>query len=303
MTTYSTSSSATSTRSSAPRMATAPSSVASCPSTRRRDARTACERRDDHTLGHTSSLAERCRSIGAPRRLAVPVIEVTSLTKRYGNRCRRRPHLWRRAPAGSPASSDRTAPSKTDHAPRSARSRRADDRSRDDHGTPVPVARRARRPGGRGPRATGFHPDAVGAEPPASAGGGAGVADSRIEEVLALVKLEQWAHSKVNVLPRNATAAELACALLGDPDVLVLDEPANGLDPEGIRWLRDLLRSLSAQGRTILISSHVLAEIAQTVDDVAIIQKGVSSRTHTRGAHRARRRSRPRADADCRTPA
>jgi ABC-2 type transport system ATP-binding protein len=66
----------------------------------------------------------------------------------------------------------------------------------------------------------------------------------------------------------------LACALLGDPDVLILDEPANGLDPEGIRWLRDLLRSLSARGRTILISSHVLAEIAQTVDDVAIIQKG-----------------------------
>jgi ABC-2 type transport system ATP-binding protein len=66
----------------------------------------------------------------------------------------------------------------------------------------------------------------------------------------------------------------LACALLGEPEVLVLDEPANGLDPEGIRWLRDLLRSLSFEGRTILISSHVLAEIAQTVDDVAIIHRG-----------------------------
>jgi ABC-2 type transport system ATP-binding protein len=66
----------------------------------------------------------------------------------------------------------------------------------------------------------------------------------------------------------------LAAALLGDPEVLVLDEPANGLDPQGIRWLRDFLRSLAAEGRTILISSHVLAEVAQTVDDVVIIHRG-----------------------------
>jgi ABC-2 type transport system ATP-binding protein len=66
----------------------------------------------------------------------------------------------------------------------------------------------------------------------------------------------------------------LAAALLGDPEVLVLDEPANGLDPEGIRWLRDFLRSLAAAGRTILVSSHVLAEVAQTVDEVVIIHRG-----------------------------
>ena len=66
----------------------------------------------------------------------------------------------------------------------------------------------------------------------------------------------------------------LAAALLGDPEVLVLDEPANGLDPQGIRWLRDLLRSLAGEGRTILISSHVLAEVAQTVDEVVIIHRG-----------------------------
>ena len=66
----------------------------------------------------------------------------------------------------------------------------------------------------------------------------------------------------------------LAAALLGDPEALVLDEPANGLDPQGIRWLRDLLRSLAAEGRTILVSSHVLAEVAQTVDDVVIIAHG-----------------------------
>jgi ABC-2 type transport system ATP-binding protein len=66
----------------------------------------------------------------------------------------------------------------------------------------------------------------------------------------------------------------LAAALLADPEVLVLDEPANGLDPQGIRWLRDFLRALAAEGRTILVSSHVLAEVAQTVDDVVIIHRG-----------------------------
>jgi ABC-2 type transport system ATP-binding protein len=66
----------------------------------------------------------------------------------------------------------------------------------------------------------------------------------------------------------------LAAALLGDPEVLVLDEPGNGLDPQGIRWLRDLLRSLAAEGRAVLVSSHLLAEVAQTVDDVVVISRG-----------------------------
>jgi ABC-2 type transport system ATP-binding protein len=68
----------------------------------------------------------------------------------------------------------------------------------------------------------------------------------------------------------------LAAALLGDPAVLVLDEPANGLDPEGIRWLRDLLRSLAKEGRAVLVSSHLLAEVAETADDVVIIKEGRS---------------------------
>ena len=68
----------------------------------------------------------------------------------------------------------------------------------------------------------------------------------------------------------------LAAALLGDPQVLVLDEPANGLDPQGIRWLRDFLRTLAAEGRAMLVSSHVLAEVAQTADDVVVINKGRS---------------------------
>jgi ABC-2 type transport system ATP-binding protein len=66
----------------------------------------------------------------------------------------------------------------------------------------------------------------------------------------------------------------LAAALLGDPELLILDEPANGLDPEGVRWLRDFLRSFAAGGRTVLVSSHVLAEVAQTVDRVLIVNRG-----------------------------
>jgi ABC-2 type transport system ATP-binding protein len=66
----------------------------------------------------------------------------------------------------------------------------------------------------------------------------------------------------------------LAAALLGDPPVLLLDEPANGLDPEGIAWLRGFLRYLAGQGRTVLVSSHVLSEVQQTVDDVVIIARG-----------------------------
>ena len=66
----------------------------------------------------------------------------------------------------------------------------------------------------------------------------------------------------------------LAAALLGDPELLILDEPANGLDPEGVRWLRDFLRRLASEGRTVLVSSHVLAEVAQTVDQVLIISRG-----------------------------
>jgi ABC-2 type transport system ATP-binding protein len=66
----------------------------------------------------------------------------------------------------------------------------------------------------------------------------------------------------------------LAAALLGDPDTLVLDEPANGLDPEGVHWLRGLIKSLAAEGRTVFVSSHLLAELAQTIDDIVIIAHG-----------------------------
>jgi ABC-2 type transport system ATP-binding protein len=66
----------------------------------------------------------------------------------------------------------------------------------------------------------------------------------------------------------------IASALLGDPDVLLLDEPVNGLDPEGIRWIRDLLRGLAAQGRTVLVSSHLISEMALTADRLVVIGHG-----------------------------
>ena len=103
----------------------------------------------------------------------------------------------------------------------------------------------------------------------------AGLPASRVEEVLALVELSAAAKRRVKGYSLGMRQRlGLATALLGDPEVLVLDEPANGLDPAGIRWLRDLLRSLAAEGRTILVSSHVLSEVAQTADHVVIIHRG-----------------------------
>ncbi|MGH3071479.1 MAG: ABC transporter ATP-binding protein [Gaiellaceae bacterium] len=103
----------------------------------------------------------------------------------------------------------------------------------------------------------------------------AGLPRSRVEEVLALVELGMAARRRVKGYSLGMRQRlGLATALLGDPEVLVLDEPANGLDPAGIRWLRDFLRSRAAEGRTILVSSHVLAEVAQTVDRVVIIHRG-----------------------------
>jgi ABC-2 type transport system ATP-binding protein len=120
-----------------------------------------------------------------------------------------------------------------------------------------------------------FHPGRTGRNHLRTIATAAGIPRSRVEEVLALVGLAPAARRRVGGYSLGMRQRlGLAAALLGDPQVLVLDEPANGLDPEGIRWLRTFLRELAGQGRTILVSSHVLAELAQTVDDVAIIAKG-----------------------------
>ena len=98
---------------------------------------------------------------------------------------------------------------------------------------------------------------------------------SRVEEVLELVDLQSAADRRAGGYSLGMKQRlGLAAALLGDPRILVLDEPANGLDPQGIHWLRDFLRSLAAEGRAILVSSHLLAEVAQTVDDVVVIAGG-----------------------------
>jgi ABC-2 type transport system ATP-binding protein len=102
-----------------------------------------------------------------------------------------------------------------------------------------------------------------------------GVADARADQVLELVGLSPNADRRVGEFSLGMRQRlALATTLLGDPRVLLLDEPANGLDPEGIRWLRGFLRALAAEGRTVLVSSHVLSEVEQTVDDVVIIARG-----------------------------
>ncbi|BCB81731.1 hypothetical protein Pflav_081410 [Phytohabitans flavus] len=103
----------------------------------------------------------------------------------------------------------------------------------------------------------------------------AGFPRQRADEVLATVGLTPAAKRKFKGYSLGMRQRlGIAAALLGDPKVLVLDEPANGLDPEGIRWMRDLLKALAAQGRTVLVSSHLLSEMQLLADDLVIIAAG-----------------------------
>jgi ABC-2 type transport system ATP-binding protein len=126
--------------------------------------------------------------------------------------------------------------------------------------------------------ATGFHPGRTGRRhlqiSALSAGLPAG--PTRVAAVLARVGLAAAADRRVRGYSLGMRQRlGLATALLGDPEVLVLDEPGNGLDPAGLAWLRGLLRGLAAEGRTVLVSSHVLAEVAQVADRVVIVNAGV----------------------------
>ncbi|MDP9220369.1 MAG: ATP-binding cassette domain-containing protein [Actinomycetota bacterium] len=130
--------------------------------------------------------------------------------------------------------------------------------------------------------ATGFHPGRSGRNHLRVLAATAGVDDRRVDEVLAMVGLTDAAKRRsIGYSLGMRQRLGLAGALLADPRVLLLDEPANGLDPEGIAWLRGFLRHLAAQGRTILVSSHVLSEVQQTVDDVVIIARGRLVRAST----------------------
>jgi ABC-2 type transport system ATP-binding protein len=102
-----------------------------------------------------------------------------------------------------------------------------------------------------------------------------GIPRSRVEEVLDLVGLAEVAGRRAGRFSLGmGQRLGIAAALLGDPGVLLLDEPTGGLDPEGIRWIRDLLRSLAAQGRTVFVSSHLIGELARTADRVVVIGRG-----------------------------
>ncbi|MFJ8916646.1 ABC transporter ATP-binding protein [Amycolatopsis sp. NPDC102389] len=102
-----------------------------------------------------------------------------------------------------------------------------------------------------------------------------GIPRGRVDEVLAEVGLSTAARKRVRGYSLGmGRRLALAAALLGDPEVLVLDEPVNGLDPEGIRWIRGFLRERAAAGRTVLLSSHLMGELSETVDDVVVIDRG-----------------------------
>ena len=102
-----------------------------------------------------------------------------------------------------------------------------------------------------------------------------GFPDSRVEEVLALVGLTDVAGRKVGGFSLGMRQRlGLATAMLGDPEVLLFDEPVNGLDPEGIQWIRRFMHSRAAEGRTVLVSSHLLSEMAQTAQDLVVIGRG-----------------------------
>jgi ABC-2 type transport system ATP-binding protein len=120
-----------------------------------------------------------------------------------------------------------------------------------------------------------FHPGRSGRDHLRTLAVAAGLPSSRVDEVLAVVELEAVAERRVKTYSLGMRQRlGLAAALLGDPELLVLDEPANGLDPAGVRWLRDFLRRFADEGRTVLLASHLLAEAAQTVDHVVIMNRG-----------------------------
>jgi ABC-2 type transport system ATP-binding protein len=123
--------------------------------------------------------------------------------------------------------------------------------------------------------ATDFHPGRSGRNHLLTLSRAAGLPDSRVDEVMGVVELTGAAKRRVKGYSLGMRQRlGLAAALLGEPELLILDEPANGLDPEGVRWLRDFLRAFAGEGRTVFVSSHVLAEVAQTVDQVLIINRG-----------------------------
>jgi ABC-2 type transport system ATP-binding protein len=120
-----------------------------------------------------------------------------------------------------------------------------------------------------------FHPGRTGRNHLRILAAAGGHPPSRVDEVLRQVGLDGEGNRRVKGYSMGMRQRlAIAAALLGDPEVLILDEPANGLDPPGIRWMRDLLRSEAARGRAVLVSSHLLSEVSQSVDDIVVIANG-----------------------------
>jgi ABC-2 type transport system ATP-binding protein len=123
--------------------------------------------------------------------------------------------------------------------------------------------------------ARAFHPGRSARSHLAALAASNGISRSRADEVLAMVGLDSAAGRRAGKFSLGmAQRLGIAAALLGDPAVLLLDEPVNGLDPEGIRWIRDLLKSLASEGRTVLVSSHLISEMAQTAERLVVIGRG-----------------------------
>jgi ABC-2 type transport system ATP-binding protein len=123
--------------------------------------------------------------------------------------------------------------------------------------------------------ASNYHPARTGRNHLRALAAAAGIANARVDQVLAEVELSDAARRRVGAYSLGMRQRlSVAAALLGEPELLVLDEPANGLDPEGIRWLRNFLRSFADGGGTVFVSSHVLAEVSQLADEVVIIHRG-----------------------------
>lgn len=120
-----------------------------------------------------------------------------------------------------------------------------------------------------------FHPGRTGRDSLRVLARAAGLPDRRVDHVLEEVELERDAGRRVGGYSLGMRQRlGLAAALLGDPQILILDEPTNGLDPEGIHWLRSVIRRRADEGGTVLVSSHVLTELAAVVDDVLVISRG-----------------------------
>jgi ABC-2 type transport system ATP-binding protein len=119
-----------------------------------------------------------------------------------------------------------------------------------------------------------FHPGRSGRDHLRALALAAGIPPGRVEQALELVELDAAGRRVKTYSLGMRQRLGLAAALLGDPELLVLDEPANGLDPAGVHWLRTFLRRFAERGGTVLVASHVLAEVAQTVDQVLIIDRG-----------------------------